>query len=140
MNPKLILCLALVLSGGLLGCSTEKFKVVSSREHLAENHQIVAVVTCTEAKPTQYSTFGDRYLSIGAMPPRVHWNAVFQVDEVLQGAFTNQSFTLNEIKDVETWSHFYFKAGKRYTVGFNRTSNHKIKKFAVLSTNSPAVP
>jgi hypothetical protein len=91
---KLLLGLALVLSGGLFGCASAKFKVMPDQQQLMKNHRVVAEVTCLVAKPTPYMTFRDRYFRIGAMPPHVRWTVTFQVNKILKGKLAEQTVTL----------------------------------------------
>jgi hypothetical protein len=133
MKPKLILCLALVLSGGLIGCASAKFKVMPDKQQLTDNHRIVAEVTCVEAKPTKYATFHDEYLRVGAMPPHVRWTVKFQVDRILKGKFAEQTFTIVDARIAgNPYFRFWFEAGKIYTVGFNSVSDNQVNGFAVL--------
>jgi hypothetical protein len=132
MKSKL-LCLALVLSGGLFGCASAKFKVIPDKQQLMENHRIVAEVICLETKPRQYTTFRDQYFRIGAMPPHVRWTVTFQVNKILKGKFAGQTVTLVNSKIAgNPYFRFWFEAGKIYTVGFSSASKNEIKDFAVL--------
>lgn len=133
MTPKLILCLALVLSGGLSGCASAKFKVTPDQQQLMKNHRVVAEVTCLVAKPTPYTTFRDRYFRIGALPPHVRWTVTFQVNKILKGKFAGQTVTLVDSRIAgNPYFHFYFEAGKIYTVGFNSASENEVNDFTVL--------
>ncbi|HSY10413.1 MAG TPA: hypothetical protein VK840_05810, partial [Candidatus Dormibacteraeota bacterium] len=128
-----ILCLALVLSGGLLGCASAKFKVMPDKLQLTDNHRIVAEVTCVEAKPTEYTTFRDEYLRVGAMPPHVRWTVKFHVDRILKGTLAEQTFTIVDCRIAgNPYFRFWFEAGKIYTVGFNSESDNQVNDFAVL--------
>lgn len=134
MNFKLILCLAPVLSSGLFGCASANFKVMPDKQQLTDNHRIVAEVTCVEAKPTKYTTFRDEYLRVGAMPPHVRWTVKFQVDRILKGKFTEQTFTIVDARIAgNPYFSFWFEAGKIYTVGFNSASDNQVNCFAVFS-------
>lgn len=133
MNPRLLLCLVLVLSLVLTGCTTAKFRVISDEQRLTENRCIVAEAACLEATPKYYTTFRDRYFRILAMPPHVRWSATFRMDKVLKGNCPVQTFTLSEAVDAESpYSRFAFKTGKNYLVGFNQISNGKVQDLAVF--------
>jgi hypothetical protein len=140
MKPKHIFCLALVSSVYLSGCASAQYKVVSDKQRLTENHRTVAEVTCLEATPRYYTTFRDRNLTTLAKLPRVRWSATFQVNQVLKGELSDQTFTLVDARDSETLYHpLNFKAGEHYTVGFSRIKNHTVKNFAVFDPK-PAWP
>jgi hypothetical protein len=140
MNPKIILCLALVLSGILSGCASAQFKVVSDKQRLTKSRRIVAEVTCLEAAPRYYTTFRDRNFRILAMPPRVRQSATFQIDHVLKGESSDRTFALVDARDAETvYRPLAFQTGKHYTVGFSRIVNHQVKGLAVFDPK-PAWP
>ena len=140
MKSKLILCLAFVLSGGLFGCASAKFKVVSDKQRLMKNHQIVAEVTCSESTFRHYTTFRDQYFRIGAMPPHTRWTVIFRVNQILKGNFSEKTFTMVNANDAKLpYSHFVFEAGKNYTVGFSGTANPEVKNLAVFG-HEPKLP
>jgi hypothetical protein len=140
MKSKLLLGLALVLSGGLFGCASAKFKVMPDKQQLTDNHRIVAEVTCVEAKPTKYTTFRDEFLRIGAMPPHVRWTLTFQVNKILKGQFVGRSITLVDARiDGNPYFRFWFETGKMYTVGFNSVSDNQVNGFAVLGHESDSM-
>lgn len=140
MNPKLILSLALVMSGLVSGCATSKFKVVSEREWLIKNQRVVVEVTCLETTPEYYNTFSDQYFSVKAKLPRTRWNASFRVNTILQGNFSGTTLLITDAKNVANNPRFYFETGRSYTMGFDHIANGAVKKFAILSTNKPVSP
>lgn len=133
MKAKIIFCLALLLTGGLSGCSSAKFEMMPDLRQLTKSRPIIAAVTCIEAKPRLYTTFRDHNFRIGVMPPHVRWTATFEVNGILKGKFTGQTLRLvDSIKAGNPYSYFLFEAGKSYTVGFRSVSDKKVHGFAVL--------
>jgi hypothetical protein len=140
MKPTRYHYLLLGLIGLLSGCASAQFKAVSDKQRLADSHRIVAEVTCLEATPRYYTTFRDRNLTMLAKLPRVRWSATFQVNQVVKGELSDQTFMLVDARDAETLYHpLNFRAGEHYTVGFSRIENHQVKGLAVFDPK-PAWP
>jgi len=144
MKPKLILCLALVLSGGwfLTGCAHDRFTITNDASRIYKRHSFVADVTCTSADPTFYNNLRDQF-HLGAPLKRVLWTVAFRIDRVIKGDLLTNSFRLDEAQNKATpfsmmgfdEREFYFQTNVAYRVGFDCIKNGKVRDLEILKKN-----
>ena len=125
----------------LTGCAHDRFGTASDPARFAEQHRIVADVTCRSAQPRFYNTLCDEFHML-AMPPRVRWTVAFRIDRVIKGTISTSSFRLNDARDRTTpftMRGFYFQTNVSYKVGFDRITEAGVAKGLEILTNSSTV-
>jgi hypothetical protein len=144
MNPKLLLGIALILSGGLFltGCAHDRFAITNDASRIYERHSFVADVTCTSAESVFYNNFRDQFHML-AMPPRVRWTASFRIDRVIKGDLLTNSFRIDGAQNKATpfsmmgfdGSEFFFQTNVVYRVGFDCIIKGEVRDLEILTNN-----
>jgi hypothetical protein len=105
-QPKLLLCLALVLSGGLLftgcrGMGTQQFTAfapVQSHE-LETSSRIVLDVTCTQLwKQADYDLW-ENLSMLAPQPKRWKYDMTLQVERVVKGEFDEKTIQIRWLRE-----------------------------------------
>ena len=144
MKPKLLLGLALVLSGGLFvtGCAHDRFAITNDASLIYERHSFVADVTCTSAESVFYNNLRDHF-HIFAPLLRIRWTATFRIDRVIKGDILTNSFRIDGAQNKATpfsmmgfdRSEFWFQTNVVYRVGFDRIKNGEVRDLEILTNN-----
>jgi hypothetical protein len=149
MKPKLLLCLALVLSGGLVftgcrGIGTQQFTAFApAQSHKLEtSSHIVLDVTCTEIwKWADYNLWEN--LSVGAPMPK-HWkyDMTLQVERVVKGEFHEKTLELHWLREptkeqyeslgISPSAMFNFTNGIPLQIGFDGRSGDQLKNLKIM--------
>jgi len=89
-----LLCRPLVplLAMLLGGCAHSHYSFSRHENKFADDHKIIADVTCIREEKFGYYRFGDNFLF--CCVPRVRLTANFQIDRVTKGDTTNHSFSI----------------------------------------------
>jgi len=149
MKPKLILCLALVLSGGLFstgcrGIGTQQFTAFApAQSHEMEtSSRIVLDVACRQQMAmADYNLWEN--LSIGAPIPK-HWkyDMTLQVERVVKGEFDEKTLEFHWLSEptqeqyvslgISRPANFGFTNGTPLQIGFDGRSGKQLKNLKIM--------
>ena len=149
MNSKLILCLALVLSGGLLltgcrGMGTQQFTAFAPTQsyELETSSRIVLDVTCRgQWAWADYNLWEN--LSVGApIPKRWKYDMTLQVERVVKGEFDDKTLELRWLREptkeqyeslgISPSVFFSFTNGTPLRIGFDGRSGDQLKNLKIM--------
>ena len=151
MKPKLILCLVLVLSGGLLlmftgcrGMGTQSFTAFAPAQssELESSSRIVLDVICTQFWARADYNLPEN-LSVGAPMPK-HWkyDMALQVERVVKGEFDEKTIKIhwlceptieqrNSLGISQSWP-FGITNGTPLQIGFDGRSGEKFNNLKII--------
>jgi|GEM_PF-2379993 len=149
MNPKLILCLAFVLSGGLLlagcrGMGTQQFTAFAPAQshELETSSRIVLDVMCRmQTESADYNLHEN--LSMLAPQPK-HWkyDMTLQVEGVVKGEFDDKTLQLHWLREptkeqyeslsISPAAFLSFTNGTPLRIGFDGRSGEQLKNLKIM--------
>jgi hypothetical protein len=103
MKPKLIFCLALVLSVGLffIGCrgiGTQQFTPAQSHKLETSSHIVLDVVCVGEMKSADYNLH-ENLSMLAPMPKHWKYDMTLQVERVVKGEFDDKTIQLHWLRE-----------------------------------------
>jgi hypothetical protein len=149
MKPKLLLCLALVLSGGwfFTGCrgiGTQRFMAVApAQSHDLEiSSRIVLDVTCRlQTEQADYNLW-ENLSMLAPMPKHWKYDMTLQVERVVKGEFDDKTLELHWLREPTkeqynslgiTPSEFLsFTNGTPLRIGFDGRSGEQLKNLKIM--------
>jgi hypothetical protein len=149
MKPNLILCLALVLSGGLLftgcrGIGTQRFTAFApAQSHELEDSSHIVLDVTGRLKWTKADYNLRENLSMLAPIPK-HWkyDMTLQVERVVKGAFDDKTLELHSLREptkeqydslgISPAAMFSFTNGTPLRIGFDGSSGEQLKNLKIM--------
>ena len=148
MKPKLILCLALVLSGGLLltgcrGMGTQSFTAIApaQAQELEASSQTVLDVTCIQLSKQGDFNLRENLSMLAPTPKRWKYDMTLQVERVVKGEFNEKTIQLHCLREPTTeqrsllgvssdWP-FDIAKGKKLRISFDGRSGKQLKHLKI---------
>jgi len=148
MKPKLIFCLSLVLSGGLLftscrGMGTQRFTAISPPQshELDTSSRIVLDVVCTQVwKRADYNLW-ENLSMLAPMPKHWKYDITLQVERVVKGEFDDKTLQLHWLREptkeqydslgISPSAIFSFTNRTPLRIGFDGRSGDQLKNLKI---------
>jgi len=149
MKPKLILCLALVLSGGLFftgcrGMGTQQFTAFAPAQsyELETTSRIVLDVTCRlQTEQADYNLW-DNLSMLAPMPKHWKYEMTLQVERVVKGEFDDKTLQLHWLREptqeqyeslgISPSAFFSFTNATPLRIGFDGRSGEQLKNLKIM--------
>jgi hypothetical protein len=149
MKPKLILCLALVLSCGLFftGCrsiGTQRFTAFAPAQshELETSSRIVLDVTCRQQMAQADYDLHENLSMLAPKPDRWKLDLTLQVERVVKGEFDGQTIQLHwlreptkeqcELLGISPSAPFSFTNGTPLRIGFDGSSGEQLRNLKII--------
>ena len=149
MKPKLIVCLALVLSGGLLltgcrGIGTQRFTALApAQSHELEiSSRIVLDVTGQQQWEQADYDLWENLSMLAPMPKHWKYDMTLHVERVVKGEFDDKTLQLHWLREptkeqyeslgISPSAFFSFTNGTPLRIGFDGRSGDQFKKLKIM--------
>ena len=149
MNPQLILCLALVLSGGLLltgcrGIGTQQFTAFAPAQshELETSSRIVLDVMCRMQTAKADYNLRENLTMLAPMPKHWKYDMTLQVERVVKGEFDDKTLELHWLREptkeqyesfgISPSAIFSFTNGTPLRIGFDGHSGEQLKHLKIM--------
>jgi len=148
MKPKLLPCLALVLSGGLFftgcrGMGTQQFTAFAPAQshELETSSRIVLDVTCTQLWKLADYDLRENLSMLAPPPKRWKYDMTLQVERVVKGEFDDKTLELHWLREptkeqyeslgISPSVFFSFTNGMPLRIGFDGRSGEQLKNLKI---------
>jgi hypothetical protein len=149
MKPKLILCLALVLSGGLFGTGcrsvgTQSFTAFAPAQshELETSSRIVLDVTCRQQTEQADYNLWENFPMLAPIPKHWKYDMTLQVERVVKGEFDDKTLELHWLREptkeqyeslgISPSAMFSFTNGTPLRIGFDGRSGEQLRNLKIM--------
>jgi hypothetical protein len=149
MKPKLILCLALVLSGGLFGTGcrsvgTQSFTAFAPAQshELEASSRIVLDVTCRQQTEQADYNLWENFPMLAPIPKHWKYDMTLQVERVVKGEFDDKTLELHWLREptkeqyeslgISPSAMFSFTNGTPLRIGFDGRSGEQLRNLTIM--------
>jgi hypothetical protein len=149
MKPKLILCLAFVLSGGLLltgcrGMGTQQFTAFAPAQshELESSSRIVLDVICTQLWEQADYNLRENLSMLAPQPKQWKFDMTLQVERVVKGEFDDKTLQLHWLREptkeqyeslgISPSAFLSFTNGTPLRIGFDGRSGDQLKNLKIM--------
>jgi hypothetical protein len=149
MNYKIVLCPALVLSGGLLltscrGIGTQQFTAFNPTQshELETSSSIVLDVTCQQQTAKADYNLVENLSMLAPKPKRWKLDLTLQVERVVKGEFDDKTLQLHWLREptkeqydslgISPSAIFSFTNGTPLQIGFDGRSGEQLKNLKII--------
>jgi hypothetical protein len=149
MKPKLILCLALVLSGGLMfdgcrGMGTQSFTAFAPAQthKLESSSQIVLDVICSNVMARADYNLRENLSMLAPQPKRWKYDMTLQVERVVKGEFEEKTLEIHGLREptkeqynslgISSSAIFNFTNGMPLRIGFDTLFGEQLRNLKIM--------